>query len=538
MEQSTGLDAAACRLYLFSGEISMSQASATSTWTRAGLLLGVSLGALVVTTPALAQATGDTATEETVPPGTSPAEADAQMEEQSVADTRAEAPPQDNAIVITGSRIRRTEATSASPLQIIDPTIALRQGQVSTAELIQSSPIASGSTQITSAISTNFITNGGPGSQTISLRGLGAERTLVLLNSKRAGPAGTRGGVTAFDLNVLPQSIIRSVEILKDGASSIYGSDAIAGVVNILTKRDTDGLELFGSSTVPFKGGGEQFDVSATWGKDFGRGHILLSGSLYKQKILRKRDRKFLGCPEDYIFRPDSDTRADLIDPRTNRPNCINGTTWGHVWTFYAYNLPDYGAGAVLLQPDYGQNLGQYPGVFPIPPAMGPGDLTAPPGYWPVSLNGDGPSTAVGNFYHPFEAKSSVIPETTRKTLYADGSFELTDKIELYGEFLFNNRKTYTDSHSQVYNYGGLNFEPTPGEPFPGFYNEFGGLPVFDEEGELLYHQYTYLSPTNIIDQYDNTIDVNYYRAVAGVRGEIGNNWRWDIYGQSSRSIG
>ena len=118
----------------------------------------------------------------------------------------------DQSIVITGSRIRRTEATSAAPLQIIDPTLSQRQGLNTTAEIIQSSPIASGSTQITSAISTNFITNGGPGSQTIDLRGLGASRTLVLLNGRRAGPAGTRGGVTAFDLNVLPAEIVRSVE--------------------------------------------------------------------------------------------------------------------------------------------------------------------------------------------------------------------------------------------------------------------------------------------------------------------------------------
>ena len=508
----------------------MSKASTTGTLARAGLLLGVSLGALVVTTPALAQATEDTATEETVPPGESPTEADAQMEAQSVADTTAKSPPQDEAIVITGSRIRRTEATSSSPLQIIDPTIGMRQGQSSTAELIQSSPIAAGSTQISAAISSNFITNGGPGSQTISLRGLGAERTLVLLNSKRAGPAGTRGGVSAFDLNVLPSGIIRSVEILKDGASSIYGSDAIAGVVNILTKRDTDGLELTGNVSAPLKAGGEQYDVSATWGKDFGRGHVLLSANYYKQRMLRRGDRKYTGCPEDYIFRTENGgERADLIDPRTNAPNCINGVTWGHVWTYYAYNLPDFGQ-AVLLQPDFGQNLGQY-GIAGIPAPTGYGELQAPPGYWPVSLSGDGPTTALLNSYSGYEQKSTMIPETTRKTLYADGSFDVTDGIQIYGEFLFNNRKTFTDSVTQIYNFGPVNIGPTPGEPFPGFYQ-----PIVDPETER--GGFIYLSPTNIIDQYDNTIDVNYYRGVAGVKGEIGGNWRWDVYGQYSRSIG
>ncbi|MDC7286096.1 TonB-dependent receptor plug domain-containing protein, partial [Bifidobacterium thermophilum] len=78
---------------------------------------------------------------------------------------------------------------------------------------------------VTAALSSNFVTNGGPGAQTIDLRGLGANRTLVLLNGRRAGPAGTRGGVSSFDLNVLPLSIVSDIQILKTGASSVYGSD-------------------------------------------------------------------------------------------------------------------------------------------------------------------------------------------------------------------------------------------------------------------------------------------------------------------------
>src|SRR3546814_15803227 len=99
------------------------------------------------------------------------------------------------------------------------------------------------------------MTNGGPGAHTSALRGRGANRTLVLLNGRRAGPAGTRGGVSSFDLNVLPASIAGSIEILKTGASSIYGSDAVAGVVNIKTKTDIDGLELNFNTPVPFDRG-------------------------------------------------------------------------------------------------------------------------------------------------------------------------------------------------------------------------------------------------------------------------------------------
>src|ERR1700710_2405270 len=123
-------------------------------------------------------------------------------------------PSSDQAIVVTGSRIRRSAFNSPDPIQVISPEIGLQQGQVQTVELINSSPLASGSVQITSVISNNFVTEGGAGAQTVSLRGLGADRTLVLLNGRRAGSAGVGGSISSFDLNVLPLSIVQSVEIL------------------------------------------------------------------------------------------------------------------------------------------------------------------------------------------------------------------------------------------------------------------------------------------------------------------------------------
>lgn len=194
-------------------------------------------------------------------------------------------------IIVTGSRIPRDEFTSPSPITVIDPQLATRQGLNSTAAMVQGSPIAAGSDQITAALSTNFLTNGGTGAETISLRGLGAERTLVLLNGRRAGPSGTRGGVSSFDLNNLPQSIVGRVDLLKDGASSIYGSDAVAGVVNLITKRDTNGIEVDMFSSVPFESGGEQYSIAATWGKTFDRGHILVSGSYSRRNELARGDR-------------------------------------------------------------------------------------------------------------------------------------------------------------------------------------------------------------------------------------------------------
>lgn len=436
----------------------------------------------------------------------------------------------DEGIVVTGSRIRRNETTSASPLTIIDPTLQQKQGLNSTAEIIQQSPIANGSTQITSAISANTISNGGPGAATISLRGLGAERTLVLLNSRRAGPAGTRGGVSAFDLNVLPSAIIDRVDVLKDGASSIYGSDAVAGVVNILTKRSTDGLEFDFFRSQPFEDGGQETNVSVAWGKEFDRGHIMLAADYYHQKELERRDRDFLGCPEDYVFSEDGQRRLDLIDPRTGEIGCPDGTLWGHVWTYFSSNLPDQDPNffnptiVSLLQFSYGNdNLGAY--LPPIGPAVNPGDVIAPPGWYAVSYE-DPNAYILRNAYHPFEQKSSVIPQTDRYTLYADASFEISDGIEFYAEGLFNRRETYVDSYSQFYNFGytDLYAPGDPDDPFPGW-SSFGGLGAF-------------ISPTGILDDYDNWIEVDYYRGVAGFRGDLTDNLQFDIHGQYSLSKG
>jgi iron complex outermembrane receptor protein len=145
-------------------------------------------------------------------------------------------------VVITGSRIARDAFTSTSPIQVITAEQSTLEGLVDTSELIQGSSIAQGSLQLNNQFG-GFVVEGGPGINSVSLRGLGAQRSLVLLNGQRPGPAGVRGQVASFDLQVIPDSIISRVEILKDGASSVYGSDAVAGVVNIITRSSVDAPE-------------------------------------------------------------------------------------------------------------------------------------------------------------------------------------------------------------------------------------------------------------------------------------------------------
>lgn len=460
--------------------------------------------------------------------GAAPAFAQDATSGEPEAPTTAKAPDNEPEVVVTGSRLRRDPFNSPDPVTIIDPSIAQAQGQFSTAEMLQSSTIASGSSQNTAAISSNFVTNGGPGSETISLRGLGAERTLVLLNGRRAGPAGTRGGVSSFDLNVLPQSIVQSVEILKTGASSVYGSDAIAGVVNLITKRDTNGLELTGFASVPQQSGGEQYRLAGAWGKTFDRGHIMIAGDYFKRQELKRQDRDYLGCPEEYIFRPDG-SRADLVDPRTGNPRC-NDTAWGHNWVYtsgfaqlgrwqYDYD----GSLAAIL----GNNNAGNPANFGAFPSFG-----VPAGFYRVSY-GTRPTGAqigadavrlaasVDNLYHPFIAASTVVPESSRYTAYVDGAYEITDSITVGTELLFNRRETKTTSFGQFYYLTGYTTDFGGGNPFsPGWTGPY------------------YVSPTPMTDHVGSSQRVDYYRGVAYADGKLFSNWDFNIWGQFSRSDG
>jgi len=467
----------------------------------------------------------------------SPALAQEQQPAASPAAAADDTAEDDNTIVVTGSRIGGVTAfNSPDPVTVVDPEIALKEGKFDTASMLQNSPIAAGSTQITSALSSNFVTNGGPGAQTIDLRGLGANRTLVLLNGRRAGPAGTRGAVSSFDLNVLPVSLADDVQIVKTGASSVYGSDAVAGVVNIITKKDIDGLQVGANVSMPFDSGGEQYRVNAIWGKTFDRGHILIAGDYSHSNELARGDRDYLACPEANIYRQDG-TRADLIDPRTGTYHCED-LRWGHVWTYNLINNlrldgpggPNTGAqtsangrATVLLQYQYpGETLG-------IPTYGAPafeGDFGAPAGWYPTGYS---PATmAVQNAYHPFVEEQTIVPETDLYTAYADGSYELTDNIEAFGEFLFNRRKTYQNGWRQFWNFGYTG--DLYGTGAGNAYNYWGDGWV----GVNL------ISPTGITNHNDSSQKVDYYRGVGGLRGNFGSmsNWRWEAYGQYSRSIG
>jgi iron complex outermembrane receptor protein len=430
-------------------------------------------------------------------------------------------------VITTGSRIRKDAFTSSSPMDVIDVDQASLQGIANVGELLRRNSAAAGSPQVTAATSGEFVQNGGVGANTVSLRGLGANRTLVLINGRRPGPAGTRGGVSSFDINILPLSTIERVEILKDGASSIYGSDAVAGVINIITRKDDGGM-IDGFISQPSDDGGEESRLSATWGKNFDGGSFRISADYNKQEELARGDRDYFECGNQFIFDQGTGERADVIDPRSGKKRCQD-LTWGHIWIydFGAENIPSGPTRpADLAQYDYDGDLDQYiPGFGAV---GGPGDLAAPPGWFPVGY--DRNSLGVTNSDHPFQDESSLVPENENFTLYVEGEIELNSGVELYGEVLLNRRKTYFNDYRQYWSfavYSG-NFD---------FYDYYAG--GNESAADAGWFGAQFHSPTAITDHSDTEVEVNYQRAVAGLRGEFGDtSWDWDASLSWSRSDG
>ncbi len=194
----------------------------------------------------------------------------------------------DQRVEVTGSSIKRIAAEGALPVITISRTDIDRSGATSTQELIQALPSMQGFT--TSAQSVN---GGGGGVTTASLRNLGSKYTLVLLNGRRLAPYNTGSSV---NLEQLPLSAIDRIEVLADGASAIYGSDAIAGVVNFITKTNSQdgGIDLKVSR--PQAGGGQQRSASLSKGiGDYDRDgfNVLLGASFQKDEAIKASQRDF-----------------------------------------------------------------------------------------------------------------------------------------------------------------------------------------------------------------------------------------------------
>lgn len=291
-------------------------------------------------------------------------------------------------IEVTGSRIRGSEMETQQPIISLDRQTLERQGFTSVADVLQNltsagSPAISRSDALASGENV--------GGYYIDIRNLGAQRTLVLINGKRAGA--TTGGFQ--DLGQIPFSSIERIDILKDGASSIYGSDAIAGVVNIITRKRFEGAEAgvyFGQFS---EGDSDTGQYWLTIGSQGERGGVTLSTEYYKQDPVRAKDRDF---------------------------------------SAYGNAGPDY--------PGSGWSPVSMNGSWFGP--CGPGGAST----W-CTLNQGGNPTNVAD-YHPItpseyaNSNQQMFLQTglERKSIYVNANYDLTDNVIFNADLLYNQRAT------------------------------------------------------------------------------------------------
>lgn len=285
-------------------------------------------------------------------------------------------------VVVTGSRIPRADRETAQPVIQVTREDIQKSGFTSVGDILQRLA------EVGPSINTQF-NNGGDGSTTIDLRNLGASRTLVLLNGRRWVPG--LGG--AVDINTIPTAIVESIDVLKDGSSAIYGSDAIAGVVNIITRKDFDGMRVSGFYGENSEGDGTRYSSDFSYGVVGERGSANLSASYVK---------------EDPIFAGDREISAV--------PN---------------FGLPASATGSSTTP------LGRYfvtgrPGSFTNTGPQTPGPNTAAQ-YRAFNLDTDLFNFAPDNY---------LVTPQERYSIFGEGRYDLAEWVSFNSHFMFNQRKS------------------------------------------------------------------------------------------------
>lgn len=251
---------------------------------------------------------------------------------------------------VTGSRIKRSNLQGSAPLDVISaPDIELTGAQT-LGEILRYVPAVSGNATSTA------ISNGGDGTATVTLRGLPASSTLVLINGRRVANDGLAG--ESVDLNSISPAAVERIEILKDGASAIYGSDAIAGVVNVIMKEDFYGLLLEQYGGLAEEGDGETVTTTLQYGTGFRNGSLFFSVTHFDQNEIAAKDRS-ISESADGRSRGGSDQRSSATpSARVTLPDgstVIRDTDTGlyrPVTSEDLFNFPDFTTSLVPSERD------------------------------------------------------------------------------------------------------------------------------------------------------------------------------------------
>jgi iron complex outermembrane receptor protein len=382
-------------------------------------------------------------------------------------------------VYVTGSNVPRTDIETALPIQVLTREDIERRGAINAAELM--SQISANLTGTADAI---FIGNGRPGMSSANLRGLGEGSTLVLLNGRRVANYATTG--TAVNLNFIPVTAIDRVEILKDGASAIYGADAMAGVINFILRKDYQGVLLSAYGTATQHGGGNQQQATLTAGYgdlSADRFNVFVTVNYQNNEALPARDRPFSST----AYRPDEN-----VDNRRDRDA-----------TFPANIRIDQGNRTIFLNPSFATGC-------------------MPPYSVPVS------GTQMCGYNHL--AFVNLLPPVERTNVFAGATWQVAPDHQLFAQSLYS-----YDRYDRVRNVI-LAFRNTlQGQPLrypeggPFYPTEFAAANGLSGALEVYYRPFSLGPATDLIR-------TEAQHLVAGAEGLIGG-WNYNaafIYSQNT----
>jgi len=413
-------------------------------------------------------------------------------------------------VQITGSNIRRAQAETASSVQVVNRADIERSGKTSVAELLQTLAVDN-----QGSVPTSFGNGFAAGASGISLRGLGAASTLVLLNGRRMAPYGLAddGQKQFSDLNVIPADAVERIEVLKDGASAIYGSDAIAGVVNIILRSDFQGTTARGTVGLTSKHDGRQVNAAFTHGVgdiDSDRYNFLFSLEYKKFDAawLNKRgDRDYIGRTDLRRFGYSAQEAlggTGAITGNNAAGSAVNGNVRNPATLDY-YNRGNL-AGAGFTR--------TFPGAACA-------NFTAHPQGDP----GGGCLTDA-----PYEY-SQLTPTQENLSFYTRGAFQINPDVQAYSELLFYRSQTGSSTTPSGIS-GSVGY---PGGPVSNAGVALGAdhpdNPYFGSEARLRY------LAADVGPRF-STIPANFVRWIGGAKGNH-FGWDWDsalLYSHSTVS--
>jgi iron complex outermembrane receptor protein len=401
-------------------------------------------------------------------------------------------------IVVTGSTIERRELTTASPISVLDKADIDSAGLATIGDVLQNLPANS------NAINAQ-VNNGGDGATRVDLRGLGSNRTLVLLNGRRVVPGGT-GADASVDLNAIPLAVIERLEVLKDGASAVYGSDAIGGVVNIITRQDFDGTEASLYTGTSQKGDGFTYDMSFVSGASSKKGNIVVSGGWQHQDPVFAGDRSF--------------------------------SEFDKSWDYASHTSSNGGSSATPNGRINPASIDRDRDGSPDTPAMPLCGVTSSGAPKPCKPNGSGGwdpfvgtgSTDGGDLFN-FQPDNYLFTPSQRYNAFAEGHYEVTKSTKVFFEALYLNRK----SNQQL-----------ASEPFLAN-TVISGDSIYNNTGGDIYDYRRRLQEFGPRASFQN---IDTFRIVTGIGGKFDEsagpfkNWKWEAsynYGHTegiNRNVG